>query len=292
MEMIDYHRHTLRLEDLPPAQRAQEIARFTGRIRVFDYVTPGEEVAPHGGGLSIKLVVRGAERFILAGGEVQVGAGEALVVPAGMEYGSRITRSTETFSAFFPPAFCRRLAQDALGVDALDRLPPLPICGGAGLAAGLAGARHALQGQDWARAEEILQEAALRLVATDHELRDAEARLPQQRPAARRELLRRLQRCRSYLHDHVTSTVSLDQLAAIAQLSRFHLLRGFRAAFGCTPSQYHGGLRLDLARRRLRAQPGQAVADVARAVGYASHSAFSRAWRRRFGDTPAARPAR
>ncbi|RZJ24188.1 MAG: AraC family transcriptional regulator [Haliea sp.] len=292
MAPIDYHRHSLQLEALTPATRAQEISRFATHIRVFDYCTAAESLAPHGGDLSIKLVLHGAERFHTRAGSVELRSGEALLMPAGSSYASAISQTTHTFSAFFPAGLCRELAQGVLSTPlaqaqpaSLQRMAPLPTACGADMSARLAHARWSLQAQDWERAAELLQEAALRLVATDRELRLAHARLHLQRPAARRELLRRLERCRSVLHDRVAHPVTLEQLADIAQLSRFHLLRGFRDAFGCTPSQYQGRLRLELARERLRSSHTP-VAEVARSLGYRNHSAFTRAWRRYFGDTP------
>ena len=46
MESIDYNRHSLKLEALCAHRRAQEIHRFSQRIRVFHYVAARECLAP------------------------------------------------------------------------------------------------------------------------------------------------------------------------------------------------------------------------------------------------------
>ncbi len=292
MAPIDYHRHTLKLEALPAAEREREIRQFERRIRVFHYSTDHERLAPHGGGLSIKLVLRGQERFQWGAGRVDLAAGEALLMPADTHYGSQIDTPTESFSVFFPTGFCCGLLNDALAAPLesprhapVDRLPPIPRPADAATRAQLQSVRWALQGGDTARADELLQEAALRLVLEERELHHAASGLAAQRPAVRHELLRRLQRVRSFLQAHVACEVTLAQLADVAGLSRFHLLRVFRDAFGCTPAQYHARLRLAAARARLESSD-EPVASVARSLGYRSPSAFTRAWRRQFGTLP------
>lgn len=292
MGMVDYQRQTLKLEALTQEQRRAEIARFAQRIRVFHYTTEAESLAPHGGGLSVKMVLRGAESFVVGAGTVRLRAGEALLMPPGVEYGSEISEPTESFSAFFPPSLCLDLVGGALGgalesapVRSLSRQAPIPIAADACLRQALRRAHRALEAQDEVRAEELLQEAAQALLLTALDLARAGQRLDLQRAAQRRELLRRLQRARAFLHDNTSRPVFLDELARASQLSRFHLLRRFREAFGCTPAQYQAGLRLQRARILLEAREVP-IFDVAREVGYVSHSAFARAWKRRFGTSP------
>ncbi len=298
MGMIDYHRHTLQLEALPPAQRMLEIERFSHRVRVFHYTTDCEHLAPHGGGLSLKMVVRGSETFIIGRQRVRISSGEALLMTPSVEYASEITQTTESFSVFFPPRFCLQLgAAVRWPTDGgLERYPnevllpvtPQPIAADSALRIILRVAREHLEHGLHERAEELLQEAALRLRLTASELQQAEERLALMRPIQRRELLRRLHRARAHLHDNLDHQVDLDRLAEVSHVSRFHLLRSFRKAFGQTPAQYQAELRLQRAASLLE-QNQQSIADVAQAVGYRSHSAFSRAWKRRFGSTPQSR---
>jgi len=68
-------------------------------------------------------------------------------------------------------------------------------------------------------------------------------------------------------------------------LSRFHLTRMFSEVYGAPPLSYHRQLRLDLAAIRLRLGATTPTA-LAHEMGYGSLSAFSRAFRSRFGFPP------
>jgi AraC family transcriptional regulator len=88
------------------------------------------------------------------------------------------------------------------------------------------------------------------------------------------------------IHRHLTTDVSLRRVAKRAGWSPFHLQRAIRKAAGESPKQYVQRLRLERAAARL--VTGKAnVAQIARAVGFASHEVFTRAFRRQFGCTPA-----
>jgi AraC-like DNA-binding protein len=297
MGVIDYNRRTLKLESLSAEQRSLEIQQFSRQIRVFHYATRGERIEPHGGGLSVKMVVSGAEWFMWGTNRMRLRVGEVLLMPPGVEYGSEIAEPTETFSAFFPPRLGLRLVGEARG-DAFTEVEarsfssaePMPIAADAQVRGMMREARLNLEAHQHDRAEELLQHAAERLLLTTHEMNLAEERLGRIRAPQRRELLKRLQRARAYLHDHTGGQVGLDRLAEVSQLSRFHLLRSFQQAFGKTPAQYHHELRLQRAAQLLKGNQ-LSVSDVARASGYTTHSAFSRAWKRRFGHSPSASPA-
>jgi AraC family transcriptional activator of mtrCDE len=78
---------------------------------------------------------------------------------------------------------------------------------------------------------------------------------------------------------------TLDELADRANASRASLVRMFRRMAGRAPLEFLVELRLDLARRKL-AVTALPLAAIAAEIGYASESAFSRAFRRRFGIRP------
>lgn len=104
------------------------------------------------------------------------------------------------------------------------------------------------------------------------------------KPSTRRELYRRLERARGFLHDHDDRGVTLGEMASIAGLSQFHLARYFKAAFGQAPISYHRDLRLARAAGLLR--EGHSVAAAAEAIGYSDQVALSHAFRRRYGAPP------
>jgi len=126
--------------------------------------------------------------------------------------------------------------------------------------------------------------SGLLCTAQAHRLRSE--RMPAVKPSTRRLLAARLERALERLEDSAEEP-SLDDLASASTLSKFHLLRLFRSAFGCTPSAYWRARRLDRGRRLLKAT-SMSVAEIALALGYESASAFIRAFRRHFGTTPQA----
>jgi AraC-like DNA-binding protein len=78
---------------------------------------------------------------------------------------------------------------------------------------------------------------------------------------------------------------TLAELASCANASRASLVRMFRGLAQQSPVAFLTELRLELARRKLSAT-ALPIAAIADEVGYNSESAFSRAFRRRFGMRP------
>ncbi|GEM_PF-1358822 len=79
--------------------------------------------------------------------------------------------------------------------------------------------------------------------------------------------------------------VSLDHLAEVAGLSKYHFLRQFSQVVGMTPGAYLRTLRLCHAARKLRTTP-MPILEIALSVGFADHPSFSRAFARHMGMTP------
>lgn len=87
-----------------------------------------------------------------------------------------------------------------------------------------------------------------------------------------------------YLTAHYANSVSLDTLADLAQLSKFHLLRVFRHHTGLPPHAYQLQLRIEHAKQRLR--QGDSIVDTALALGFADQAHLTRLFRRYSGFTP------
>lgn len=83
------------------------------------------------------------------------------------------------------------------------------------------------------------------------------------------------------MHERPEAPWSLESLAERARMSRTAFAVGFRERMGATPGAYLAGLRLSIADQALRS--GQGLKRAARAAGYASPSALSRALSRRRG---------
>jgi AraC-like DNA-binding protein len=95
---------------------------------------------------------------------------------------------------------------------------------------------------------------------------------------------RAIERVQQYLDRHFNEAVSLEKLAALAKLSRFHLLRAFTRHTGLPPHAYQMQRRIEVACTLL--QSGISAAQVATRVGFADQSHFTRHFKRICHITP------
>ena len=88
-----------------------------------------------------------------------------------------------------------------------------------------------------------------------------------------------------YMRDHLAEDVSLQELADLVGMSRYHFCTAFRMATGAAPHETLTRLRLELACELLRFSR-LPIIEVAYSVGYTSPSSFSAAFRRQLGISP------
>jgi AraC-like DNA-binding protein len=89
---------------------------------------------------------------------------------------------------------------------------------------------------------------------------------------------------RDYLHAHAESQVSIADLAQAAGVSETQVIRAFSAATGMPPHSYLVSLRVERAKRLLRA--GTSPAATALDVGFSDQSQLTRHFKRLTGVTP------
>ena len=95
-----------------------------------------------------------------------------------------------------------------------------------------------------------------------------------------------LRRVRDAIHDLPANERTLENLGRIASHHPTHIVRAFRAHFGCSIGDYARRLQLDRARRRLRASD-EPIAAIALDTGFSDQSHLTRVMRRYSGTTPA-----
>ncbi len=100
-------------------------------------------------------------------------------------------------------------------------------------------------------------------------------------PAGNDEAVRRV---KEHLFANLAEKVCLDDLAAVAHLSRYHLLRVFQASTGLPPHAYQNQQRVDLGKRFLI--QGMPISRAAVEAGFADQSHFSRVFKQYTGATP------
>lgn len=97
-----------------------------------------------------------------------------------------------------------------------------------------------------------------------------------------------LARVQAHVEAHLQRAITLDELAEVAGMSRFHFVRVFDAAMGATPHQWVLERRIEQAKRMLWAPGAPAILEVALACGFGSASHFSAQFKKHTGKTPLA----
>jgi AraC family transcriptional regulator len=100
-----------------------------------------------------------------------------------------------------------------------------------------------------------------------------------------REIVNPVAKALWYIESHFGQEITLDDVANVAGVSRYHMSRVFGLTTGRSVMRYVRGRRLTEAARCL-AQGAPDILAIALDAGYGSHEAFTRAFRDQFGLTP------
>jgi AraC-like DNA-binding protein len=92
-------------------------------------------------------------------------------------------------------------------------------------------------------------------------------------------------RALALMHSRPAQTWTAEAVASLVGLSRSAFADRFTALIGQPPMQYLGQWRMQLAAQRLRASR-DTLARIAAEIGYDSEAAFSRAFKRQYGEPP------
>ena len=96
---------------------------------------------------------------------------------------------------------------------------------------------------------------------------------------------RRLQRVLDFIEANLEGDLTLDHMASIACLSRFHFARAFKEAVGQSPHRYVSAKRLNRAKALLM-RADRSLVDIALSLRFSSQANFTRAFRQATGQAP------
>jgi len=91
-------------------------------------------------------------------------------------------------------------------------------------------------------------------------------------------------RARDYILASLEHNISIDDIANVANMSKYHFIRQFRLQFGITPHQYVLSCRVNLARRII--ESGESLIQAAFGAGFSDDSHLNRHFKRIYGLTP------
>lgn len=90
---------------------------------------------------------------------------------------------------------------------------------------------------------------------------------------------------RRYIDNHFKESLTLDQLSAIAHISKYYLSHAFQREYGVSPIRYMTQRRIQES-RFLLAETDHSLSQIAQMLGFSSLSYFSQCFRRMEGISP------
>ena len=96
---------------------------------------------------------------------------------------------------------------------------------------------------------------------------------------------RRLLRMLDYIEANLEGELTIDRMASIACLSKYHFARAFKQAVGQPPHRYVSAKRLERA-KALLIHDDRSLANISSALSFSCQANFARAFKQATGQTP------
>ena len=265
-----------------------------GRHAIVACDCPAGTAAPGFDRLSLRTVRRGAEVFRLGARRVVLDEDSYLVTNRGGGRASTYVGETGVRALlviFRPGTLAQALsASDAetgeaeLSREGFEFLETLQAHGGA-VTRQLSAIERCLHNDadEGSALEEHVALVLAAAIAAEREMQGRESSMAAIKPATRRELLRRVLIASDFIQSAYHEPITLQDIAAAAHLSPFHLVRLFQRAHGLTPHAYLTRKRLSVA-LRLVSQTQLGLNDIAERAGLGTRSSLFRHLRRQQGS--------
>lgn len=211
--------------------------------------------------------------------------GDLLITPADTRLATQAEGDVHIIQMRIQDSFLRQVAGETLGLDSdrIDLVPAFKIRDPQieAIATMLLTELHRESFGSHLYIESLTNVLAVHLLrhhaTTRPELSNYEGGLPQ------RQLLQVL----DYIDAHLSSEISLADLAELVGISQFHFGRLFKQSLGLSPYQYLLQQRVERAKVLLK-QSDQSIVAIALECGFNSHSHLGRKFRQLTGITPKA----
>ena len=272
---------------MPAKPNASESATIT-RVRVFETFEilraryTRQRFAPHAHHEFVfGIVEAGAARTFFRGAEDVHAAGSVITFgPGEVHTGAPACNEGWSYRVLYPSEpLVRLIAHEATGRELTPTFDTSFVHDPA--LAHRVRATHEILESD---ADCLQKECALLEVIGEIVIRHASARPNASASLSRSRSPAALRRVRDLLEAEYARTVTVRELAQVAGLSTFHLIRVFRATFGLPPYKYLEQIRIQQARRLIRL--GFPLTHVVHATGFSDQSHLTRYFKRIVGVTP------
>jgi len=90
----------------------------------------------------------------------------------------------------------------------------------------------------------------------------------------------------TFCREHLSESIGVEQMAAVAGFSRFHFSRLFKEAYGIPPGLFLAHMRIRIASQWLREEGSRSIKEIARRAGFRDANYFARAFRSVAGVSP------
>ncbi len=268
MNLAEAHLHDSHAVEVSPMQGLPGVVVHRG-THIHDAFEPHYHAEAH-----IAFILDGGRVQVAGGQRHVVGAGDLLVIPSGEVHGGASPEGEGwSFAAVYcaPMALAESIAElaDEPGIRAREL--SLQVVRNCAAGRALLSFAAALGASPLAA-----QIGWTRLLA--HLLRGG---APPPPPRRERAVVRRV---REFLNEHLTTSVTLDQLAGLVHVSKEYLVRSFTADLGVPPHTYQIHVRVERAKQMLLR--GDAISEVALALGFHDQSHLARHFHRLVGMPP------
>jgi AraC family transcriptional regulator len=264
-------------------------AQWDGILVAYDYLMPGQtpeiSVKQHGIGIFIELPDPAkAERSIDGKFRCeQVLQGDVVVVPADTWHQSRWDTPGGAIVLGLEPKKFARAIDETLDRNNLELIPHFATHDPLVYQIGLALKRALAEPEQVSRLYAETMTTALMIHLLQYYCTQR-VTLPTYTGGLSKP---KLQCVIDYVHDYLDRDLSLNELAAVVQISPHYFSQLFKQSMGITPHQYVIQCRVDRAKDLLM-QGNLTIPDVAKIVGFVDQSHLHRHFKRLVGMTPRA----
>lgn len=210
------------------------------------------------------------------------GSGDVAIIPAGVTHSCSWDTPAQFIVLAVEPTLLNRVGQDWVNPDRIELLPRFMSESDPFLHHILATLKG--EARSGGMGSHLLVDS-LKTALAVHLLRNYCSTRPRPSSGSNGLSQATLTQVKDYIHAHLHHDLTLDELAAIAQLSSYHFLRLFKHSMGITPHQYIVQCRLNQAKYLLQYSE-LSIAEIAARTGFCDQSHLTRYFKRRMGVTP------